>query len=157
MIRRATIVAVGRLKGWPADGCADYAKRLRRHFPVEIVEVGEEDMNRRSPQEVLAAEGDRLAKRIPRGSHLVALDRERGKRVSSEEFARRLGSLGVSGQSNLAVVIGGPLGLSRDLLDRADEAWSFGPITLPHALARVVFLEQLYRAVKIERGEKYHW
>ena len=157
MIRRATIVAVGKLKGWPAEGCADYAKRLRRHSPLEIVEVGEEDMNRRSPQEVLAAEADRLAKRIPAGSHLVALDRERGKRVSSEDLARRLGSLGVSGRSDLAVVIGGPLGLSRDLLDRADEVWSFGPITLPHALARVVLLEQLYRAVKIERGEKYHW
>jgi 23S rRNA (pseudouridine1915-N3)-methyltransferase len=65
--------------------------------------------------------------------------------------------LGVSGRSDLAVVIGGPLGLSRAVLSRADEAWSFGEITLPHALARVVFLEQLYRAVKIERGEKYHW
>ena len=157
MIRRATIVAVGRLKGWTADGCADYAKRLRRHFPVEIFEVPEEDMNRRSPQEVLAAEGERIAKRIPGGSHLVALDRERGRRVSSEDLARRLGSLGVSGRSDLAVVIGGPLGLSRDILSRADESWSFGEITLPHALARVVFLEQLYRAVKIERGEKYHW
>ena len=157
MIRRATIVAVGRLKGWPADGCADYAKRLRRHFPVEVIEVGEEDMNRRSPQEVLAAERDRLAKRIPAGSHFVALDRERGRDVSSEDLARRLGSLGVAGRSDLAVVIGGPLGLSRDLLERADEAWSFGAITLPHALARVVLLEQLYRAVKIERGEKYHW
>ena len=157
MIRRATIVAVGKPKGWPADGCSYYARRLRRHFPVEIVEVGEEDMNRRSPQEVLSAEADRLAKRIPAGSHLVALDRERGKRVSSEDLARRLGSLGVSGRSDLAVIIGGPLGLSRELLDRADELWSFGPITLPHALARVVLLEQLYRAVKIERGEKYHW
>ena len=157
MIRRATIVAVGKLRGWPADGCADYAKRLRRHFPVEVVEVGEEDMNRRSPQEVLAAEGERISKRIPAASHLVALDRERGKPVSSEDLARRLGSLGVSGRSDLAVVIGGPLGLSRDLIDRADEVWSFGPITLPHALARVVLLEQLYRAVKIERGEKYHW
>ena len=157
MIRRATIVAVGKLKGWPADGCADYAGRLRRHFPVEIVEVGEEDMSRRSPQEVLAAEGDRISKRIPAGSHLVALDRERGKRVASEDLARGLASLGVSGRSHLTLLLGGPLGLSRDLLGRADEVWSFGEITLPHALARVVLLEQLYRAVKIERGEKYHW
>ena len=157
MIRRATIVAVGKLKGWPADGCADYARRLRRHFPVEIVEVAEEDMNRRSSQEVLSAEEERISKRIPAGTRLVALDRERGKRVSSEDLARRLASLGVSGQSHLAVLVGGPLGLSPGLLDRADEAWSFGSITLPHALARVVLLEQLYRAVKIERGEKYHW
>lgn len=114
-------------------------------------------MNRRSPQEVLSAEGERISKRIPAGSHLVALDRERGKRISSEDLARRLASFGVSGQSHLAVLIGGPLGLSSGLLGRADEAWSFGEITLPHALARVVLLEQLYRAVKIERGEKYHW
>ncbi len=157
MIRRATVVAVGKLKGWPADGCADYAKRLRRHFPVDILEVNEEDMNRRSPEEVLSAEGERIAKRIPAGSYLVALDRERGKRVSSEDLSRRLAFLGVSGQSHVTLLLGGPLGLSPQLLDRADEAWSFGSITLPHALARVVLLEQLYRAVKIGRGEKYHW
>ncbi len=157
MIRRATILAVGKLKGWPADACADYAKRLRRHFPVETIEVPEEDMNRRSPGEVLAAEGDRISRRIQSGSHVVALDRERGKRHSSEDLARRLGALGVAGRSDLTVVLGGPLGLSPEVLDRADEAWSFGNITLPHALARVVLLEQLYRAVKIERGEKYHW
>lgn len=157
MIRRATIVAVGKLKGWPADACADYAKRLRRHFPVETVEVPEEDMNRRSANEVLAAEGDRISRRIAVASHVVALDRELGKRHSSEALARRLEALGVAGRSDLTVVLGGPLGLSPEILDRADEVWSFGEITLPHALARVVLLEQLYRAVKIERGEKYHW
>ncbi len=157
MIRRATIVAVGKLKGWPADACADYAKRLRRHFPVETVEVPEEDMNRRSANEVLAAEGDRISRRIAVASHVVALDRELGKRHSSEALARRLGALGVAGRSDLTVVLGGPLGLSPEILDQADEVWSFGEITLPHALARVVLLEQLYRAVKIERGEKYHW
>ena len=157
MIRRATIVAVGKLKGWSADACADYAKRLRRHFPVETVEVPEVDMNRRSANEVLAAERDRISRRIPAASHVVALDRELGKRHSSEALARRLGALGVAGRSDLTVVLGGPLGLSPEILDRADEVWSFGEITLPHALARVVLLEQLYRAVKIERGEKYHW
>jgi len=157
VIRRATIVAVGKLKGWPADACADYAKRLRRHFPVETVEVPEEDMNRRSANEVLAAEGDRISRRIAVASHVVALDRELGKRHSSEALARRLGALGVAGRSDLTVVLGGPLGLSPEILDQADEVWSFGEITLPHALARVVLLEQLYRAVKIERGEKYHW
>jgi len=157
VIRRATIVAVGKLKGWSADACADYAKRLRRHFPVETVEVPEEDMNRRSAKEVLAAEGDRISRRIPAASHVVALDRELGKRHSSEALARRLGALGVAGRSDLTVVLGGPLGLSPEILDQADEVWSFGEITLPHALARVVLLEQLYRAVKIERGEKYHW
>jgi 23S rRNA (pseudouridine1915-N3)-methyltransferase len=157
VIRRATIVAVGKLKGWPTDATADYAKRLRRYFPTEIIEVPEQDMNRFSRQEVLAIESQRLTKRIPEDSRLVALDRERGKRLSSEDIAKRLATLGLSGQSHLTILIGGPLGLSPDLLARADEAWSFGQITLPHALARVVLLEQLYRAVKIERGEKYHW
>ena len=157
MIRRSTIVAAGRLRGWAAEGCEDYLTRLRRHFPVEVVEVPEADMNRLPPQEVLEAEGERLLKRIPAGAHVVALDRERGKPLSSEDLARKLDSLGVSGRSHVAFVLGGPLGLSPEVLVRADERLSFGPMTLPHALARVVLLEQLYRAVKIGRGEKYHW
>jgi 23S rRNA (pseudouridine1915-N3)-methyltransferase len=157
VIRHATIVAVGRLKGWAADGCDDYLARLQRYFSVEVVEVPEEDMNRYPAEEVLAAEGERLLKRLPAGAHVVALDRERGKLLSSEELARKLSSLGVSGRSHVAFVVGGPLGISPELLERSDERLSFGPITLPHALARVVLLEQLYRAVKIERGEKYHW
>jgi 23S rRNA (pseudouridine1915-N3)-methyltransferase len=157
VIRRATIVAVGRLKGWTAEGCDDYLTRLRRYFPVEVVEVPEEDMNRRTAEEVLTAEGQRLLKRLPDRAHVVALDRERGKSLSSEDLARKLDSLGGSGRSHVAFVLGGPLGLSPGVLDRADERLSFGPITLPHALARVVLLEQLYRAAKIGRGEKYHW
>lgn len=157
MIRHATIVAVGRLRGWTAEGSDDYLTRLRRYFPTEVVEVPDEDMNLRSPEEVLAAEGERLIKRIPAGAHVVVLDRERGKPLSSEELARRLSTLGVSGRSHVAFVLGGPLGLSADVLGRADDRLSFGPITLPHALARVVLLEQLYRSVKIVRGEKYHW
>jgi 23S rRNA (pseudouridine1915-N3)-methyltransferase len=157
VIRHATIVAVGRLRGWTAEGCDDYLTRLRRYFPFEVVEVPEEDINRRSPEEVLSAEAERLLKRIPAEAHVVALDRERGKQLSSEDLALKLSSLGVSGRSHVAFVLGGALGLSPGVLDRADERLSFGPITLPHALARVVLLEQLYRAVKIERGEKYHW
>jgi len=157
VIRRATIVAVGRLRGWAAEGCDDYLARLRRYFPVEVVEVPEVDMNRRPPEAVLAAEEQRLLKRLPAGAHVVALDREGGKPLSSEDLARKLDALGSSGRSHVAFVLGGPLGLSAGVLGRADERLSFGPVTLPHALARVVLLEQLYRAVKIGRGEKYHW
>ncbi len=157
MIRRATIVAVGRLKGWADEGCEDYAARLRRYFPVDIVEVAEEDMNRRSRREVFSAEGERLLKKLPGGVHTVALDRESGKQISSEKLASRLEALGTSGASHVAFLLGGPLGLSDEALAAADEKWSFGAATLPHALARVVLLEQLYRGVKIGRGEKYHW
>jgi 23S rRNA (pseudouridine1915-N3)-methyltransferase len=157
VIRRATIVAVGALKGWAAEGADDYLKRLRRYFLAEIVEVREEDLNRRSPEEVLATEGRRLLKRLPTGAYAVALDRERGEPLASEKLARQLSSLGLSGKSHVAFVVGGPLGLSPEVLKRADALVSFGPITLPHALARVVLLEQLYRAAKIDRGEKYHY
>lgn len=157
MIRRATVLAVGSLKGWAADGANDYLKRLRRLFSVEVVEVPEEDLNKGTREEVLAAEGAKLLRRMPAGAYVIALDREKGEPLTSEKLARRLSSLGLSGRSHVAFVLGGPLGLSRDVLERADAAVSFGPITLPHALARVLLLEQLYRAVKINRGEKYHY
>ncbi len=156
MLRRATIVAVGRLKGWAADGCDDYLSRLRRYFPVEVVEVPKEDVNRRTPEEVLDTEAAKLLRRLPNPAYTIALDRERGEGLSSEGLARRLDALGLSGRSHVAFVLGGPLGLSQEILERADALVSFGPITLPHALARVVLLEQLYRAAKIGRGEKYH-
>ena len=157
MIRRATIVAVGSLKGWAADGAGDYLKRLRRFFPVEVVEVSEEDLNRRSPEKVFATEARKILERIPAGAYVIALDREKGEPLASEKLAGRLNSLGISGRSHVAFVLGGPLGLSPEVLKRADALVSFGPATLPHALARVVLLEQLYRAAKINRGEKYHW
>lgn len=158
MLNRATIVAVGRVKGWAADGCDDYLDRIRRYFPVSVVEVLEEDLNRRSPKEVLSAEAGRVQKKLPGRAYVISLDRERGKQYSSEELARRrLEPLARSGRGHVAFVLGGPLGLAPEVLERADEAWSFGALTLPHALARVVLLEQVYRAVKISRGEKYHW
>ncbi|MDQ4106022.1 MAG: 23S rRNA (pseudouridine(1915)-N(3))-methyltransferase RlmH, partial [Actinomycetota bacterium] len=135
-------MAVGRLRGWAAEGSEDYLRRLRRYFPVEVVEVAEEDMNRRRREEVLAAESARLLKRIPDGAHVVLLDRERGKQYPSEALARRrLARLALAGRSHVAFVVGGPLGVAPEVLDRADEIWSFGPLTLPHALARIVLLE----------------
>ncbi len=157
MIRRATIIAVGSLKGWAAGGADDYLKRLRRSFAAEVVEVPEEDLNRRTTEEVLEAEAGKLLKRIPAGAYVISLDRERGELLSSEKLARRLDSLGLSGRSHVAFIVGGPLGLSPKVIGTADALVSFGPITLPHALARVVLLEQLYRASKINRGEKYHY
>jgi 23S rRNA (pseudouridine1915-N3)-methyltransferase len=157
VIRRCTLVSVGKLKGWAAEASEDYAKRLRRYFPVSIIEVPEQDMNRRSHKEVLAAEGDRILRRLPKEAYVISLDRERGKQHPSEILALKLEDLAASGQSHVAFVIGGPLGLSTEVLQRSNALWSFGSVTLPHALARVVLLEQLYRAAKIHRNEKYHW
>jgi len=157
VIRRCTLVCVGRQKGWAAEGSEDYAKRLRRYFPVNIIEVAEQDMNRRSRDEVLSAVGQRILDRLPKKAYVISLDREKGKLLSSETLAQKLEDLGISGRSHVAFVIGGALGLSPEVLRRSHEIWSFGKVTLPHALARVVLLEQLYRAAKINRNEKYHW
>ena len=157
MIRRCTLVSVGKLKGWNAEGSEDYAKRLRRYLPLDLIEVAEQDMNRRSREEVLSAEGERILRRLPKEAYVISLDREIGKQHPSERLTRILEDLGLSGRSHVAFVIGGPLGLSPEVLHRSDELWSFGSITLPHALARVILLEQLYRAMKIHRNEKYHW
>jgi 23S rRNA (pseudouridine1915-N3)-methyltransferase len=157
MISRCTLVCVGKSKGWTAQGSEDYASRLRRYFHIHVAEIPEEDINRRSRQEVLSKEGRRILKSLPPEAYAISLDRERGKQHSSEQVARKLEDLGVSGRSHVAFIIGGPLGLSPDVLQRSQELWSLGEITLPHALARVVLLEQLYRAAKIHRNEKYHW
>jgi 23S rRNA (pseudouridine1915-N3)-methyltransferase len=157
VISRCTLVSVGKPTGWAAEASEDYTKRLRRYFPVNIIEVAEEDMNRRSHKEVLATEGERILQRLPTEAYVISLDRKEGKQHPSERLALKLEDLGASGRSHVAFVIGGPLGLSPDVLQISNDLWSFGCITLPHSLARVVLLEQLYRAAKIHRNEKYHW
>lgn len=157
MIRRCTLVCVGKPRGWSAEGSGDYEKRVRRYFQLDVLEVPEEDINRRSRREVLSAEGGRILKRLPTEAYVISLDRERGKQQPSENLARKLEDLGLSGRSHVAFVIGGPLGLSPDVQQRSNELWSLGTITLPHALARIILLEQIYRATKINRNEKYHW
>jgi 23S rRNA (pseudouridine1915-N3)-methyltransferase len=157
VISRCTLICVGKPKGWSAEGSADYASRLRRYFHIDVIEVPEEDINRRTGKEVLSRESQRILKSIPTESHVISLDRERGKQQPSEKIARILEDLGVSGRSHVTFIIGGPLGLSQDVLQRSHELWSLGEITLPHALARVVLLEQLYRAAKIHRNKKYNW
>jgi 23S rRNA (pseudouridine1915-N3)-methyltransferase len=157
VIRRCTIICVGKPRGWASEASEDYSERLRRYFPVDFIEVAEENINLRSREEVLSREGDRILKRLPADAYVISLDRDKGKQLPSEKLAEKLEEFGVSGRGHIALAIGGPLGLSPEVLRSSRELWSFGPITLPHALARVVLLEQIYRAVKIQRGEKYHW
>ena len=157
MIRRCTIVCVGKPRGWAAEASEDYSRRLRRYFPVDTIEISEENINRLSRGEVLSREGDRILKRLPADAYVISLDREKGKQLPSERLAEKLEDFGVSGRGHVAFAVGGALGLAPEVLRSSRELWSFGSITLPHALARVVLLEQIYRAVKIQRREKYHW
>ena len=152
-----TIVAVGKLKErfW-ADACAEYLKRLQPYAKTAIVEIPDVDPARAGGEAAaVEREGGAILKALPARSHVIALAIN-GKQRSSEGLAARIDELGLSGESEIAFVIGGSCGLSAGVLDRADETLSFGPVTLPHNLARVVLLEQLYRACKISRGEPYH-
>ncbi|MCI2241061.1 23S rRNA (pseudouridine(1915)-N(3))-methyltransferase RlmH [Adlercreutzia faecimuris] len=154
---RITVVAVGKLKErfW-ADACAEYLKRLGAYAKVGVVEVADVDPGRAGGVDAARAkEGDAILAALPAGAHVVLMAIE-GRQRSSEALSRRIDDLALSGTSDIAFVIGGSDGVSRAVYDRADETLSFGPITLPHNLARVVLLEQVYRAFKISRGEPYH-
>jgi 23S rRNA (pseudouridine1915-N3)-methyltransferase len=134
-----TIVAVGKVKDPFADADAHYRKLLRRHQPVEVVEVRDE----------VNVEG-----RIPARSHVIALDRG-GRAMDSRTWSSWLSERRIDAQ-DLCFLIGGPAGISAHTLRLADERLSLGPQTMAHQLARVVLLEQLFRATKILAGEKYH-
>lgn len=154
------VVAVGKTKErYIEDGIAEYEKRLRPYVNCEIVEVKDERVPRHaSPAEevkVKDAEGERLLATVRDSTLLVALDGA-GEMWSSEEFAARVRAWEVSGTREICFVIGGPLGLSQRVLDRADVRLSLSRMTFLHTLVRVVLLEQIYRAFRIVRGEPYH-
>lgn len=154
---RYTVIAVGKLKErfW-RDACAEYTKRLGAYGKVEIREVADIDPARAGGVEASrSCEGEEILSAIPEHSHVILLAID-GKQRSSEAFSEHLDELALRGKSDLTFVIGGSNGVSPDVRSRADETFSFGRITLPHNLARVVLLEQVYRACKISRGEPYH-
>jgi 23S rRNA (pseudouridine1915-N3)-methyltransferase len=147
------LLAVGKLRPSYREACDDYLRRLGRYARVREIEVREAS---RSPtvERQQAEERDRLLAKRPAGSRLVALAR-RGREWSSEELARQVERWQREARP-VALAIGGSHGLAADLLAAAADRWSLGPLTLPHELARVVVLEQLYRACTILRGEPYH-
>ena len=155
-----TIACVGKLKeSYLRDACAEYAKRLSAFCRLQIAEVDEERLpDKPSDAQIaaaLAAEGKRLLARVPAGAALIALCIE-GKEMSSPELARRLEQLAVSGTSHVVLMIGGSWGLSDEVKNSAALRLSMSPMTFPHQLARVMLLEQLYRAMQISAGGKYH-
>jgi 23S rRNA (pseudouridine1915-N3)-methyltransferase len=142
-----TIVAVDRLReSYLREGCEMYIRRLAPLLPVRMVDV------RPSTQ---AEESSALLKQLPADTTVWALDRA-GTELSSELLASRLQSVERSGTRHLALVIGGAEGLDETVLSRANFVWSLSPLTFLHEMARLLVLEQLYRAVKINRGEPYH-
>jgi 23S rRNA (pseudouridine1915-N3)-methyltransferase len=153
---RARLIAVGeRMPGWVAEGFAEYAKRLSRDLPLELVEIKPGARGKgRDDARAVVDEGAALLAALPRDAQVVALD-GRGTAWSSEQLADQLSNWRMAGR-DLAFLIGGPDGHAREVLQRADQRWSLGPLTLPHMLARLVVAEQLYRAVTILNGHPYH-
>jgi 23S rRNA (pseudouridine1915-N3)-methyltransferase len=153
---RARLVAIGeRMPAWVAEGFADYRKRLAHDLPLELIELKAGLRGKgRDDARAMTDEGAAILAVLPRDIHVVALD-GRGKSWSSEELATQLATWRMSGR-DLAFLIGGPDGHAAEVLDRADQRWSLGPLTLPHMLVRLVLAEQLYRATTLLAGHPYH-
>lgn len=150
------IISVGeRMPAWVAEGFAEYAKRLSRELPLDLVEIKPGARGKgRDPQRAIHDEGQAILAALPRDAHVVALD-GRGKPWSSEQLAGQLASWRMGGR-DLAFLVGGPDGHAPEVLARADQRWSLGALTLPHMLVRLVLAEQLYRAAMIAAGHPYH-
>jgi 23S rRNA (pseudouridine1915-N3)-methyltransferase len=149
---QVVIVAVGKLRAYYRDACDDYLRRLRRYARLEEREVRETS----GPARAVGQQRDdaALLARVPEAATLVALTRG-GSPWTSQELARRLERWRDAARP-LTLVIGGSHGLGPGLLEQAGTRWSLGPLTLPHELARVVVVEQVYRAFTILAGEPYH-
>lgn len=154
------MITVGKLKEkYLVEGIAEYTKRLGPYAKISIVEVPDE----KTPETLSAAEeaqvkqreGERILAKVNEGAFVIALAID-GKPLSSEDLARQLQDLATYGRSSVAFIIGGSLGLAPEVLARADLKLSFGRMTLPHQLMRLVLVEQVYRAFRIMRGEPYH-
>ena len=148
-----SVAAVGKLRPYFREAAADYAGRLKRYVTLHEREVREAS-RAPNPASQLAEEAKRLEAKIPSGSRMIALARD-GSGWSSRDLAAQVDRWLIASRP-VALVIGGSNGLDPSLLARAHSRWSLGPLTLPHELARVVVLEQLYRAFTILRGEPYH-
>lgn len=152
---RIRVLAVGtRMPSWVTEGVAEYQKRLPRDFPVEWIEIPPAKRQGESADRLMAKEADAIRKHLKADDRLVALD-VRGTTVSTEQMAACFADWQMDGR-NLALIIGGPDGIDPALLRESEARWSFGRITLPHPLVRVVLAEQLYRAWSINAQHPYH-
>ena len=154
------VIAVGRMKEKPYRQMADeYVKRLSRFGKFEEIELNDlPEPAGSSPaleEQLRIREGEAMLQRLKQGDHVIALTIP-GKRMSSEELAAHVAELRNRGAGRLVFLVGGSLGLGSNVLARADEELSMGPMTFPHQLARILLLEQIYRGFQIEKGSKYH-
>ncbi|OIK13822.1 23S rRNA (pseudouridine(1915)-N(3))-methyltransferase RlmH [Bacillus sp. MUM 116] len=155
-----SIVTVGKLKEkYLKQGIDEYLKRLSAYAKVEVIEVADEkapeELSESEMLQVKQKEGERILAKISADAHVIALAIN-GKMQSSEELAETIDKLATYGKSKIAFVIGGSLGLSEEVIRRSNEQLSFSKMTFPHQLMRLILVEQIYRAYRINRGEPYH-
>ena len=157
---KISIVCVGKIKEkyW-RDAVAEYEKRLSRYAKVEILEAADEKTPDGAGEaleaQIKRREGERMERLLKEDAYVIALTID-GKMYDSVGFAERIEKIGLSGKGQIVFLIGGSLGMDEELLRRADERVSFGRMTYPHQMMRVILLEQIYRAYRILKGEPYH-
>ncbi|MCT3052877.1 MULTISPECIES: 23S rRNA (pseudouridine(1915)-N(3))-methyltransferase RlmH [Leuconostoc] len=154
------LITVGKLKEkYLTEGIAEYTKRLSRFCKVQVVELIDEKTPENASEaqnnQIMAREGERIQAKIGSRDYVIVLAIE-GKQFPSEEFAQKLEAIAVNGYSDITFIIGGSLGLSKAIKQRANLKMSFGLLTLPHQLMRLVLIEQIYRAFMIQQGSPYH-
>lgn len=159
-LMKITLITVGKIKEkYLKDAIAEYSKRLSRYCKLEIVEVADEKTPDNASDTVEDAirdkEGERILKYIKEDAYVITLEIA-GKMLTSEEMAEKIDKLGVQGTSHIIFIIGGSIGLGREILKRSDYALSFSKMTFPHQLMRVILLEQIYRSYRIMNHEPYH-
>ena len=155
-----TVICVGKLREkYYADAADEYVKRLKRIMPVSVIELPDEpepaQPSDKLNEAVMKREGERILQKIGPQDHVIAMCID-GRQYESTELARKMSDLFTQGKSHVTFLIGGSLGLHPDVLKRANERMSMSKMTFPHQLARVMLLEQLFRAAKINAGERYH-
>ncbi|MFE4704869.1 23S rRNA (pseudouridine(1915)-N(3))-methyltransferase RlmH [Peribacillus simplex] len=157
---KITIITVGKLKEkYLKQGIAEYTKRLSAYANIELVEVPDE----KAPENLSSAdmdivkqkEGERILAKVSPDTYVITLEIN-GKQLTSEQLATHLDQLATYGKSKIAFIIGGSLGLGNEVLSRSDYALSFSKMTFPHQLMKLVLVEQIYRAFRINRNEPYH-
>lgn len=157
---RINVIAVGKLKEkYLKEACGEYLKRLGTYAKVTVTEVGEykcsESQTEAEIASVIEREGEAIAAKIPKGSYVIPMCIE-GTQLSSPELSQKLEAVSLNGISDITFIIGGSFGLSQKVKALGNFKLSFGKITLPHQLMRVVLLEQIYRALSISNNSKYH-
>lgn len=155
-----SIIAVGKLKEkYLKEAISEYSKRLGRYCKFEIIELQDEktpdNASEREEELIKEKEGKSILSKIKDNAYVIAMDLN-GKQLTSVEFAKFISDCGIKGNSNLVFVIGGSLGLSQEVIKRADYKLCFSKMTFPHQLMRVILLEQIYRSYRIINGEPYH-